>query len=209
MIDLHDLFIPRRLVGDRVLHRDRRAESRDANRAFYLHAVPEKRCLADRAFDNDFVICDLSTDLFGLQAVIAPVQRVPLAAVPIGRASRAQAAGVQQPAGEGVHKLGFIGRDRRRTVIAVLRHPTHVDALVAALADVQPRVRENVQLQTARRFDLNDLGAFRSALADRHSSQRDQLGGVADIAFSDDVLRKNTSFFSFWQHCKERKKEKI
>ena len=89
---------------------------------------------------------------------------------------------LQQPAGEGIQKLHLIWADDRWTVISVFAHPAHVCPFIAALANVQPRIREDIQRQASGGFDLDDLCSLRLSLIHCYPAQGDKLGRVTDIA---------------------------
>ena len=85
---------------------------------------------------NDLILGDLRADVLCGKTVVASVQRMPFAAVAVCGTCRAQTAGVEQSAGEGVDKFRLVGTDRAGTVIAVFAHPAHVCSAVAALPDI-------------------------------------------------------------------------
>ena len=184
MIDLHILLIPRGQVRHRILHRDRTAVDRDADLPPEFHRLPEQRRLPDYAPDQDLLPRHFRADLFRRQAVVPPVKGMPFLPVPVGRTRVSQAAGVQQPARECVQEFILVRKIRHRAVVSVFGHPAHGHSSEPALADIQPGVRKDVQLQPARGADLNNPGPFCFSFRHSHPADQRKLSRIADISFS-------------------------
>ena len=194
MVNLHEFLVSGGQVGDFILHRYRCAKRRNPDRAPVFQHVAEQRRFPDHAPDDDFIIDDLRAHLLRRQGMIPPMERMPFPVVPVGGPGRTQAAGIKQTAREGIHKLVFIRRDHGGAVVPVLAHPAHVDALIPALPDVQPRVRQDIQFQAARCFYLDDLRAFGFTLRHGHAAQGNQLTRMADIALLDFIRNTHHAF---------------
>ena len=191
VIDLHDLFRSGRQVGQFILHRDLRPVDRNADRPLQLQDMPEQGGLPYGSTDSDFVPFRFRADLFRRQAVITAVHGLPFpVVVPVARACRSEAAGIKEPAREGIQEFTLIRRDHGRAVIAVFAHPGHIDSFIPGLTDIKTRVRQNIQLKASGRAYLDDLRSPGLPLRRCEPAQGIKLAGISDVSFS-----------LFFQHC--------